>query len=233
MTKTLTCKSTVLILLLATLAAPLAQAQTKMTVHSHERQQFVPVAGANLSGSPATQYELNTVYGKTRSALEFLDRFWGGVFATSKRPFRRPGLKWMLSGQAFYKSEDHTIYLNAAFLVGRMRAAAEQTRTDGDMAFIIILAHEYGHSVQQQLGLLGGDCLRVELQADRMAGAFARAVKEANLLDPGDFDEATYTFFAGRDATDKYYACAHGSGTQRVEAFHTGLKGGATVALQR
>jgi predicted metalloprotease len=72
----------------------------------------------------------------------------------------------------------------------------------------------------------------VELQADRLAGAFAKAANEKGLIDRGDFDEATYTFFSGRDATDKYYQCAHGSGTQRVDAFHTGLKGGVRAAFQ-
>ncbi len=138
----------------------------------------------------------------------------------------------MRTGQAFYKSQDHTIYLKPGFFVERMRAAAEQTRTDGDMAFIVILAHEYGHSVQRQLNLLGNDCLRVELQADRLAGAFTEAANEKGLVDRGDFDEATFTLFSGRDDTDKYYQCAHGSGTQRVEAFHTGLKGGVRAALQ-
>jgi predicted metalloprotease len=218
--------------MLAVMAAPLPQLQPSVAAGSPGIYQFSRTVGNNRMSTPITQAELNTVVAKTKSALTFLDRFWGGVFAASQRSFRKPGVKVMGSGQAFYSSQDHTIYLNPAFFVERMRAAAEQTRTDGDMAFIVILAHEYGHSVQQQLALLGNDCLRVELQADRMAGAFAKAAREAGLIDPGDFDEATYTFFTGRDQTDKYYECAHGSGTQRVEAFHSGLKGGVKTALQ-
>lgn len=113
-----------------------------------------------------------------------------------------------------------------------MRAAAEQTNTDGDMAFIVIVAHEYGHFVQHQLGL-NSDCLTHELQADRMAGAFAAAALKKGFLENGDLDEATYTFFSGRDQTDGSAKCPHGTGMQRVEAFQTGLKGGIKAALER
>jgi predicted metalloprotease len=189
-------------------------------------------APASPRASAVTPAELNTVVSKSKSALAFLDQFWAAEFRKANRPFARPGISVLRTGQAFYQSKDHTIYLNPNFFVERMRAAAQQTGTDGDMAFIVILAHEYGHSVQRQLGLLGNDCLKVELQADRLAGAFARAANEKGMIERGDFDEATYTFFSGRDATDKYYACAHGSGTQRVDAFTTGLKGGVRAALQ-
>src|SRR5581483_8779238 len=90
---------------------------------------------------------------------------------------------------------------NPAFFVERMRFAAWHTKTDGDMAFIIILAHEYGHAVQSQLRLSFSSTKERELQADKLAGAFARAARDAGLLDQGDMDEATYTLFTGRDAT--------------------------------
>jgi len=231
MTKTFG-KFSALILMLAAMIIPQRQPQAEMAANAPNLYQFSRAANSGHLNSPVTQAELNTVIAKSKGALEFLDRFWGNVFSASRQPFGRPGVKVMTSGQAFYNRQDHTIYLNPIFFVERMRAAAEQTHTDGDMAFIVILAHEYGHSVQRQLGLLGSDCMRVELQADRMAGAFARAAQESRLVDPGDFDEATYTFFTGRDQTDKYYQCAHGSGTQRVDAFHTGLKGGVKAALQ-
>lgn len=225
MTKAMICKFAILVLAIAMLV-PHQSDNTEGVYH------FAPVAVASNLTSPVTQAEMNTVVTKSKAALAFLDQFWAAEFRKANRAFAKPGVAVLRTGQAYYKAQDHTIYLNPAFFVERMRAAAQQTGTDGDMAFIVILAHEYGHSVQRQLGLLGSDCLKVELQADRMAGAFARAANEKGLIDRGDFDEATYTFFSGRDATDKYYACAHGSGTQRVDAFHTGLKGGIRAALQ-
>ena len=176
--------------------------------------------------APPTQAELTMMIEKSKSALTFLNQFWASQFNGMRRSFRAPAVKILQSGEAFYQSQDHTIYFNPAFFVSMMRKVAKETHTDGDMAFISVLAHEYGHSIQAQLGLLKGDCLNVELQADRMTGAFARAAKERGLIEPGDFDEATLAFFIARDETDKFYACAHGSGTQRVEAFHSGLKDG-------
>jgi predicted metalloprotease len=225
MTKS-TCFKFVTVMLIVMAISPDQPAITAEVYH------FSPAAPTRVATLSVTQAELNTVMRKSKSALAFLDQFWGEEFSKTKRPFAKPGLTFIQTGQAFYKAQNHTIYFNPGFFVERMRAAAQQTRTDGDMAFIVILAHEYGHSIQRQLGLLGKDCLRVELQADRMAGAFAKAANEKGLVERGDFDEATYTFFSGRDATDKYYACAHGSGTQRVEAFHSGLKRGVRAALQ-
>jgi len=190
------------------------------------------VMGATLN-RPVTQSEADTVARKTKSALEFLDQFWAGVVSARGVRFARPGLQTMSNGHAYYNVEDHTIYVNPDFFVERMRAAAEQTNTDGDMAFIVILAHEYGHSVQRQLGMMNGNCIVEELQADRMAGAFAAAALQQGKLDAGDLDEATYTFFTGRDDTNGVSQCPHGSGTQRVDAFHAGLKGGINAALAR
>jgi predicted metalloprotease len=85
--------------------------------------------------------------------------------------------------------------------------------------------------VQRQLGALGGASLPKELQADCLAGAFTGAARDAGVLDAGDIDEATFTFFSGRDATgtSPYYQGAHGSGTQRVNAYLEGVKGGVAA----
>jgi hypothetical protein len=213
-------------LMLTVVAVPLRQPRFETMTDKRDVHQFSHRAGNIGLKSGITQAELNTVLEKTKGALSFLNRFWCRHLSCSPGRFTPPGVRSIANGQAYYSAQEHTIYFNPAFFVQQMRAAASETETDGDMAFIVILGHEYGHAVQSQLGLLGGNCLTVELQADRMAGAFTKAAQEAGLVELGDLDEATYTFFSGRDSTDKYYECAHGTGTQRVNAFHTGLKGG-------
>lgn len=167
------------------------------------------------------------VYSKSVAALNFLSTFWQGKFYAHRRRFDAPRILVISQGTAFYQGRDHTIYFNPAFFVDQMRKAAQKINTDGDMAFIVILAHEYGHAVQRQLGQANGDCFEVETQADRLAGVFVRAAKDAGRLDPGDLDEATYTFFGGRDETGRPNECPHGSGTVRVRNFFAGFEAGA------
>jgi len=233
--KMVTLKIGALIVLLAAMIAPGLRVQRSASVAAaaDSVHHFSP---AVTTASPApTQEELEAVKSKSASALNFLDNYWKRVFDANRWEFRAPRAMMVGEGHAWYRSAAHTIYFNPAFFVERMRDAAQQTRTDGDMAFIIILAHEYGHAVQAQLGLLGGPTIQRELQADRLAGAFAKAAGDARLLEPGDLDEATYTFFTGRDETgaDQNDPQAHGTGTQRINAFHVGLRGGVNAALQR
>jgi uncharacterized protein len=165
------------------------------------------------------------VYSKSISALSVLKTFWQKNFSDHNRRFVAPRVMTVQSGAAYYRASDHTIYFNPTFFVEQMRAASQQTRTDGDMAFIVILAHEYGHAVQRQLNQ-EGDCRKIELQADQLAGAFVRNARDARLLDPGDLDEATYTFFSGRDQTGQPNECPHGSGSERVRSFFAGFEQG-------
>jgi uncharacterized protein len=236
--KNLTGKIITMIALFATLIAnsPLTDNPMNLTTAQSQTAYHFTQTSERFSTrafTAPTQSELQTVASKSRSALSYLESFWTRAFSNSGRRFVVPGVIAMSEGKAFYSPKNHTIYFNPAFFVERMREAAAQTKTDGDMAFIVILAHEYGHAVQANLKLLGGDCKASELQADRMAGAFATAAREAGMIEAGDFDEATYTFFAGRDGTGQSSSCPHGSGTERVNAFHEGLKGGLKACFSR
>ncbi len=175
----------------------------------------------------AGHQEARILAAKLASAARMLQRFWTDSLAAQGRSFRPPRI--VLGGtSAYYVAESHTIYLNPEFLISAMRAAAAETGTDGDMAPISILAHEYAHAVQKQTGRFSGASMDIELEADCMAGAFVKAAKDAGLLEPGDLDEATYTFFISRDPVRgrRANAGAHGNGTQRVAAFHKGLAEG-------
>lgn len=102
----------------------------------------------------------------------------------------------------FYCPSDSKVYIDLQFfeeLQTRYRAA-------GDFAQAYVIAHEVGHHVQNQLGVLdelhvqrgrvseteyNRLSVRSELQADFLAGVWAHhAHRTKNILEPGDVEEA-------------------------------------------
>lgn len=104
----------------------------------------------------------------------------------------------------FYCSADETVYLDLEFFKSMKR----QIGADGDFAYAYVIAHEVGHHVQNQLGILdqahqqmaryGKDTqgynqtsVRLELQADFFAGVWAyNDNKLFGSLEDGDIEEA-------------------------------------------
>jgi uncharacterized protein len=129
---------------------------------------------------------------------------------------------------AFYCPGSHGIYYDINFL-------QEQLETDGDFAPVVILAHEWGHLVQANLGLLNGEVftIQTELQADCFAGAWSAYAGELDLLEEGDLDEgATALFKAGDDLDTPWFdPGAHGQPDQRVDAFLQGLENGVDACF--
>lgn len=118
---------------------------------------------------------------------------------------------------AHYCASSNTIHLD----MSAMNSIASNV---GDAAAYSILAHEYGHSVQQHLGLLvsGIPTPTLELQADCLSGAFFAASNYAGLIESGDLEEA---MFSALSSGDYNYSDAnhHGTPEQRVQAFQTGF----------
>lgn len=155
----------------------------------------------------------------------------------------------------FYCPNDRKIYLDTSFfqqIETRFRGCDGKS-CQFSQAYVI--AHEVAHHVQNLLGILtraqsaqqaaGGRTpeanriqVRVELQADCLAGVWANKSEERwHLLRPGDIEAALRTAAAigddtlqkraqGRVVPDSF---THGSSEQRQRWFDTGLKQG-TVA---
>ena len=189
---------------------------------------------------------------------------WKDAFAQAGKTYQPPTLV-MFSGATqsacgfaqaamgpFYCPVDQKVYLDTSFfqdLERRFRACDAGSKTcQFSQAYVI--AHEIGHHVQNQLGILtkvqeaqGGmdkvDAnalqVRVELQADCLAGVWAnRAQAKWHFIEPGDVEAALQTATAIGDdrlqrRTQGYVvpdAFTHGTSAQRTRWFMTGLKSG-------
>jgi predicted metalloprotease len=133
-----------------------------------------------------------------------------------------------------------------------MAKTARALGTDGDMGAIFLVAHEWGHAVQSQLGLDYSRAVdRVESDADCLAGSSVAEASTLGLLQPGDIAETEYALGLVGDAPlvggewgkmiETLNAQAapgsvpvltnalgdHGNARERVAAFHRGMQGGA------
>jgi predicted metalloprotease len=134
---------------------------------------------------------------------------------------------------AGYCFDDNTIGWDRGELLPSLRKA------NGDMAVTMVLAHEYGHSVQHQAGLAkeSTPTLVSEQQADCLAGVYMRWVAEGNsprfTLSTGEgLNKLLAAMIAFRDpllnASDiQVGEDEHGSAFERVSAFQFGFTDGA------
>ena len=146
----------------------------------------------------------------------------------------------------FYCPGDQKVYLDLAFF--------DELKTKfgayGDFAIAYVVAHEIGHHVQNQLGILSDVngqrsrmsetssnqlLVRLELQADFLAGMWAHYDQQMyNSLESGDIEEAMNAAASvGDDVLQKRYqgrvipdAFTHGTAEQRKEWFRKGYTSG-------
>jgi predicted metalloprotease len=150
----------------------------------------------------------------------------------------------------FYCPGDHAAYLDTSFF----RTLGSELGAQGDFAAAYVIAHEVAHHVQNLLGVTeAADAerrrlsdveanqlsVRVELQADCLAGVWARnAEARFGSLEPGDVEEAMNAASRiGDDALQRRSqgvvvpdSFTHGTSEQRVRWFTRGFESGSPEA---
>jgi predicted metalloprotease len=144
----------------------------------------------------------------------------------------------------FYCPADEKVYIDLGFY----RELASRFGAPGEFAQAYVIAHEVGHHVQKVLGIepkvraaqqrdpssRNSLSVKMELQADCLAGVWARSAQQRQLLDPGDLesglraaaavgDDRLQQRSAGRVSPESF---THGSSAQRSHWFRRGLESG-------
>jgi predicted metalloprotease len=123
----------------------------------------------------------------------------------------------------FYCPSDGGIYFPVAFF-------DKYSVPFGDAATAIVVAHENGHRIEDLLGEFNGTLTsaQVELQADCLAGVWAKTVYDRGLLEEGDIGEILGLVNISGDSpgTPVNAAGAHGNAQLRAKYFEQGYEGG-------
>jgi predicted metalloprotease len=192
--------------------------------------------------------------------LHSTETVWTDVFQEAGKTYQKPKLVifrggWPTAcgqGQTamgpFYCPNDQKVYIDLSFYdTLRSRLGAP-----GEFAQAYVIAHEVGHHVQQQLGIMAkvdavrqrsseaqanALSVRVELQADCFAGVWAtRSQKEQGWrLEAGDIEQALNAAAQiGDDTLQKKSqgvvvpeSFTHGTSAQRVSWFKRGVESGS------
>jgi len=148
----------------------------------------------------------------------------------------------------FYCPEDEKVYIDLGFY----DELKQRFGAPGEFAQAYVLAHEVGHHVQKLVGIeaevrqlqeqnprqQNALSVRMELQADCLAGVWAHTTQERGLLESGDVESALGAAAAvGDDRLQKMATghvspetFTHGSSQQRMNWFRKGLDNGSIAA---
>ena len=209
---------------------------------------------AQQSETGVTDDEFNFV----SSVLASTEDFWNESFSTENMTYDEPGMVIYEGGTAtsgcgfgssqagpFYCPADANVYIDLSF----WRDLSQQYGAPGDFAMAYVVAHEVGHHIQNEIGVMDEYNelrrrlseteanelnVRLELQADYFAGVWAKYAQEEGLLESGDINEALQAAFAvgddmiqeratGRVVPDSF---THGSAEQRQAWFMRGFEYG-------
>jgi uncharacterized protein len=144
----------------------------------------------------------------------------------------------------FYCPEDEKVYIDLGFY----DELKQRFGAPGEFAQAYVIAHEIGHHVQKQLGIEGkvmrlqqqdpssknALSVRLELQADCMAGIWGHSTDQRDILEQGEVqqglnaaaavgDDRLQRMSTGRVNPDSF---THGSSAQRTQWFESGFKSG-------
>lgn len=182
---------------------------------------------------------------------------WHDIFKNEGRTYQEPKLV-LFSGQVksacgiagaatgpFYCPGDNKVYIDLSFY----QQMETVLKAPGDTAMAYVIAHEVGHHVQNQLGVLeqvqglrgriseqeyNKLSVRTELQADYLAGVWAHYAQDQKILEDGDIEEAINAAGAvGDDRIQKQAqghvvpdSFTHGTSAQRTKWFMKGFEEG-------
>lgn len=211
------------------------------------------------SGSQTPANDEMTAF--VRTVLAETEDTWNGIFQSQGRQYEEPRLV-LFSGQTqsacgfasaatgpFYCPSDHKVYLDTAFF----NQLSRQFGASGDFAEAYVVAHEVGHHVQNLLGILpkfnqarqrmseadaNKMSVRVELQADCLAGIWGKFTEQKGILEAGDLEEALNAAQQiGDDTLQKRSqgyvvpeSFNHGTSEQRARWFKRGFDSGQLSA---
>ena len=187
--------------------------------------------------------------------VDSIQKFWSDEFARRGKSYR--SARTVLFSYAtpsacgtateamgpFYCPDDGKVYLDISFFDDLVTQLGAQ---GGPFAQGYVIAHEYGHHVQDELGLLQdqstgtgahSQSVRIELQADCLAGVWAKHAADTGYLDPPSAAEIAQALDAaaavgddrvqqetqGRVAPERW---THGSSSQRQHWFSSGYQTG-------
>jgi predicted metalloprotease len=239
------------------------------------------IGGAEmLSGGSQQQQAPSRPSGKTGAPSDDMGKFvsrvlgsadaqWKLIFEQAGQRYRAPTLV-MFAGQTradacgqaqsamgpFYCPADQKIYLDTSFFrdLERRFKGCDAGSSSCQFAQAYVIAHEVGHHIQNQLGILpkvqqqqrglskpeaNRLQVKVELQADCFAGVWAnKSDQQWKFIEPGDVEAAMKTAAAiGDDRLQKQAqgyvipdSFTHGSSEQRQRWFNIGLKQGTVGA---
>jgi len=212
---------------------PGTQAPYESTAEDDELAQFVSVVLADTEDVWAQIFRDNGRTYQEPELVLFNDRVESacGVAGSSTGPFYCPA--------------DRKIYIDLSFY----RELGQRFGAPGDFAMAYVVAHEVGHHVQTLLGIsqqvqdLRGKLseaefntylVRLELQADYLAGVFANYVHGEGYLEEGDLEEAINAANAiGDDRLQKQAqgyvvpdSFTYGTSEQRMRWFKRGFEYG-------
>ena len=182
---------------------------------------------------------------------------WSDIFADLGKEYDEPKLV-LFTGSVqsacgvagastgpFYCPGDKNVYIDLSFY----NELKTQFKAPGDFAMAYVIAHEVGHHIQNELGIIAqmdeirGKVskeeynkynVRLELQADYLAGVWANHVQGQNLLEEGDLEEAlTAASAVGDDRIQMQSqgyvvpdSFTHGTSEQRKRWFYKGYEAG-------
>ncbi|MFN3470340.1 MAG: neutral zinc metallopeptidase [Novosphingobium sp.] len=240
----------IVIALIAALVFGVDPAQMLGTLQQVQTQ--APAPQQQGGTSLAESCSANAFSRESCNALSSLNKTWEPLFREANVPFAAPKLVFYAQNGSsgcgaaqsamgpFYCPADNGIYIDTDFYT----QMDQQMGAGGDFARVYVMAHEYGHHIQNLLGTstevrklqqrspsqANRLSVALELQADCYAGVWAG--KNRNRIEPGDIEEGmraahqigddTLMKAAGRRPVEEGFT--HGSAAQRQQWLRRGLE---------